>query len=259
MARASWKGFLRIGNVTLPVRLYGATRSVAPRFIQLHAIDHAPVRRVTVCAQDGEEVSDGDIIRAAEYDGKYIELTEEEIEGQTGFERDIVIRQITDAGVIDPLYYDTPYYLIPDKGGELSYAIFRRAFEKTAKVAIATLLFYGRERLAAISSHDGMMYAQTLRFQDEIVPKSDMRSPSLPQPSPAHVSIASRVLEHYDLPFYPGDYRSQQLDLLNELIERKAKGLPAKKREQISYGTTPEGEVMTEMKAMLEESPKTLG
>ena len=77
--RASWTGHFRIGNVTFPVRLYSATRSSAPKFIQLHAHDHSPVTRVTVCLQDGEELKEQDLIKAAEYGGKYVELSNSDI------------------------------------------------------------------------------------------------------------------------------------------------------------------------------------
>lgn len=258
MARASWKGYFRIGNVVMPVRLYTATRSITPHFVQLHAKDHAPVQRITVCMKDGEELKDGDIVRAAEYDGKYIELSEDELERQAGFERDIVVRQITEVSEISPIYYDSPYYLVPDKGGELMYSILRRAFEKMHKVAIATLLFYGHERLGVVSSHDGTLYFQLLRFHDEILPRSDAPSPALPQPSPAQISVASQLLERYNLAFHPSDYRNQQIDLLNELVERKAKGLPLKKREYIAESATPESEVIHKMKEMLADGPRTL-
>ena len=258
MARASWKGYFRIGNVVMPVRLYAATRSIIPHFIQLHRKDHSPVQRVTVCMKDGEKLKDGDIVRAAEYDGKYVELSEDELERQAGFERDIVVRQITEASEINPIYYDSPYYLVPDKGGELVYSILRRAFEKVNKIAIVTLLFYGRERIGAVSSFDGTLRFQLLRFHDEILPRSDAPSPALPQPSPAQISVASQLLERYNLAFHPSDYRNQQIDILNELVERKAKGLPPKKHEYIAESTTPENEVIRKMKEMLKGDPQSL-
>lgn len=164
--RASWKGYFRIGEVTVPVRLYAATRSMAPHFVQLDAKNHAPVRRVTINAEDDRELADGDIVRAAEYDGTFVELSEKEIELHSGFERDIVIRQITDADKIDPIYYN--------------------------------------------------------------------------------------------MPFYASDYRNQQVDLLNELIERKAKGLPLKKRTYTASSATPEDEVIEKMKKMLGDDPRAL-
>lgn len=256
--RASWKGYFRIGDVMMPAKLHAATRSVGPHFIQLHAVDHSPITRVTVCLQDGEELTEDDIVRAAEYDGSYVELTDKELERSTGFERNIVIRQFTDRAAIDPIYYDNPYYLAPGKGGELTYAILRRAFERTNKVAIATFLFYGRERLAVVSLQGEVIMIQVLRFYDEIVPWSDVRTPALPQPSPAQISIASQLMERYNAPFYARDYRNQQLDMIQEVIAAKAKGLPLKKRTMIAPEATPDSEVSAKMKSMLGEDPKAL-
>lgn len=256
--RASWKGYFRIGDVMMPVKLYAATRSVGPHFIQLHATDHSPVTRVTICLQDGEEIDENEIVRAAEYDGKYIELSEKELERSTGFERNIVIRQFTDRSEIDPIYYDSPYYLAPDQGGELTYAILRRAFERTDKVAIATFLFYGRERLALVSLQEEVIVIQTLRFYDEIIPRSEVKTPALPQPSPGQITIASSLIERYTAPFYARDYRNQQQDLIDEIIEAKAKGIPIKKRTGIATETTPGSQVAAKMKSMLGEDPKAL-
>jgi DNA end-binding protein Ku len=256
--RASWKGYFRIGDVMLPVKLYAATRTVGPRFIQLHAVDHSPVTRVTICLQDGEELKEDEIVRAAEYDGKYIELSEKDLERYTGFERNIVIRQFSDAAEIDPIYYDTPYYLAPDQGGELTYAILRRAFERTHKIAIATFLFYGRERLAVVSLQGEVIMAQTLRFYEEILPRSDITLPAMPQPSPAQISVASRLMEQYATSFYASDYRNQQQDRIQEVIEAKAKGLPIKKQTSIASEATPDSEVSAKLKSMLSEDPKAL-
>ncbi len=256
--RASWKGYLRIGNLTTPVRLYSATRSAAPRFVQLHTTDHAPIRRVSVCAIDGEQLTEDDIVRAVEHEGKYIEMNDRELERHSGLERDIIVRQITTASEIDPVYYDNPYYLVPDKGGELSYTILRQAFEKTGKVAIATFLFYGRERLSVVTSREGLLTLQVLRFHDEIVPRSKLPSPALPQPSPSQIALASRLFEHYSMPFHASDYRDQQADILNELIDRKSKNLPLKTYKRIPTSTTPEDQVVTTMERMLGESPDGL-
>ena len=252
--RASWSGYFRIGDVMLPVKLYSATRSSGPSFVQLHARDHSPVTRMTVCLLDGEELKEDDLVRAAEYQGSYVELSKTDIERHASVERNIAIRQFTDAGHIPPIYYDKPYYLAPDKGGELGYAILRRALEKTGKVAIVTFLFYDREKLAAVSVSDGMIMLQTLRFQDEIVPRSEVKTPALPQPTPEQASAASRLIEHYTAPLYIEDYRNQQQDYVAELVERKAKGLPLKRQQHIAPETTPPDEIARKMKTMIGEN-----
>lgn len=258
LPRASWKGYFRIGDLMVPVRLYGAVRSSSPRFVQLHAADHAPVRRLTVCSKDGAQLSDGDIVRAVEHDGKYIEMDDDALERSGSLERDIVVRQIAEVGDVAAMYYDTPYYLVADQGGELAYAMLRRAFEKTNKIAIVTFLFYGRERLAVVSALEDVLYLQTVRFYDEIMPRSELRTPALPQASPAHVAVASRLLERYSMPFHLSDYHDRQTDTLLELIERKSKGLPLKKSATIPASATPEDEVLAKMEQMLGGDPKTL-
>lgn len=256
--RASWSGHFRLGNVILPVKLFSATRDVGPQFVQLHAEDHSPVTRLTVCLQDGEELSEKDLIKAAEHDGSYIELSKSDIERVGVFERNIAVRQFTDPGDIAPIYYDKPYYLVPDTGGEQAYSILRRAFEKTGKVAIVTFLFYDRERLGVVSEQDGILVLQTLRFAEEIIPRENIRTPGLPQPTPEQAATASRLMEHYAASFHAQDYRNQQQDYVNELIERKAKGLAPKKQKQVTAETTPAEEITTRMKTMLGEKPKTL-
>lgn len=140
----------------------------------------------------------------------------------------------------------------------MGYAILRRAFEKTGKVAIVTFLFYDKERLGVVSVRDGLLTLQTLRFYDEILPKSELDTPALPQPTPAQVSTAAQLMELYGASFHIEDYHNEQLDFVNELIERKAKGLPPKRQKQVAADTTPADEISARMKTMLGEKPKSL-
>lgn len=256
--RASWKGYFRIGDLTMPVRLYSATRSISPNFVQLDTKDHLPVKRVTVSAKDGKKLNEDDIVRAIEHEGRFIELSEQEIARHAGFERDIVVQQITDPQTIDPIYYDSPYYLVPDRGGELIYSIQRRAFEKTGLAAIITMLFYGRERLGVVTPVDGLLRLQTLRFDEEIISIGEIDKPALPRPSPTQVSVASELLERHNLPFHASDYHNQQLNLLSEMVDRKSKGLPLKRHQIIASDTTPEKEVVEKMRRMLDGGTREL-
>lgn len=169
-----------------------------------------------------------------------------------------MVRQITEPAQIDTIFYDTPYYLVPDTGGELAYAILRRAFEETSQVAVATLLFYGRERLAVVSAASDIIRLHTLRFQDEITPRSQIKTPGLPQVAPAQIEAASQALERYSVAFHASDYRSRYTDKLNELVARKAKGLSAPKRAVTTPQTTPNNEVTETLQSLLANDPKSL-
>lgn len=94
--KASWSGYLRIGEMTAPIRLYSGTQTVAPRYVQLHAKDHSPVTRVTKCKKDGEELAARDIVRAVEHDGKYIEIKETDIQAGGDHDRILTVRQFSD-------------------------------------------------------------------------------------------------------------------------------------------------------------------
>lgn len=257
--RASWNGYFKLADVVLPVRLYSAITSSLPSFIQVHGRDHAPVRRVTVCSKDGEELSADDIVRAVEHDGKMIELSESELTRSHGDDKSIIVRQFAEPDAIDPIYYDKPYYMVPGTGGELAYTVLRQAFQKAGKVALVTYMYYERARLGIVRHRDGMLILQQLHFADELVPRSKLKTPALPQPSPAQVNLAASLMDRYASNFYIDDYRNEQVDELNELIDRKAKGLAPKRRPRITPQTTPEDELTPALRALAGGGATELG
>lgn len=249
--RASWNGYLRLGDVIFPVRLYTGTKSVTPHLVRLHAEDLSPVTQTIVCQKDGEELHADDIIRAIEVDGKYIEITEKDLSISGATDKNITVRQFSEHSAIDSIYYDKPYYIVPGKGGELAYTIMRQALIKSNKVAIVTYMFYEKEHLGIVKEYEGVLLLQQLRFADEIVSRRDIETLSLPQPLPAHVDIASKLMDRHTSSFFIDDYRNDQLDSLKEIIDRKAKGLPPKRQPQIAPKTTPEDEVVEKLRALL--------
>lgn len=256
--KASWNGYFRVGELTVPMRLYSGTQSATPRFVQLHAKDHSPVTRVTKCKKDGEELSPGDIIKAVEHNGTYLEIKDTDIQIESATDKVIIVRQFSDQGVVDPVYYEKPYYMVPGKGGEVAYTLLRQAFIRTNKVAITTFTLYEKEHIGIVSVNDGILMLQQLRFADEIVPRAAIKTPSLPQPSPEQVEAAVRLMERYSTPFYVEDYRNEQLDELHEVIDRRAKGLPLKHKPQIAPRTTPEEELMPKLRALLSHASHEL-
>jgi DNA end-binding protein Ku len=256
--KASWNGYFRVGELTVPMRLYSGTQSVTPRFVLLHAKDHSPVTRVTKCKKDGEELNPGDIIKAVEQNGKYLEVNDTDIQIGSTADKVIIVRQFSDSGVVNPVYYEKPYYMVPGKGGEVAYTLLRQAFIKTNKVAITTFSLYEKEHIGIVSVSDGVLILQQLRFADEIVPRSEIKTPSLPQPSPEQVDVAIRLMERYSTPFYIEDYRNEQLDELNEIIDRRGQGLPLRHKPQIAPHTTPEEELMPKLRALLTHTSNEL-
>lgn len=249
--RASWSGYIRIANMMFPVRLFSGIKSTAPQYVRLHAADYSPITQVIRCQKDGEELQADDIIRAVEIDGKYVEVSEVDAELSGAADKNITVRQFSEPSAIDPVYYDKPYYIVPGRGGELAYTIMRQAFIKSGRVAVVTYMFYEKERLGIIRTVDGILLLQQLRFAEEIVPRRDIETPSLPQPSPADVEVTAKLMDRYSSSFFIDDYQNDQLNRLNEVIARKAKGLPPKRQPQVASHTTPEDEVVEKLKALL--------
>lgn len=256
--KASWSGYFRVGDLTLPMRLYSGTQSASPRFVQLHAKDHSPITRTVKCKKDGEELRPNDIIKAVEYNGKYIEIKETDIQASSGDDKSIIVRQFSDSGAVDSIYYEKPYYMVPGKGGETAYTLLRQAFTHTKKVAITTFTLYEKEHIGIVSAVDGILMLQQLRFADEIVPRSTIKTPPLPQPSPDQVGAAVRLMERYSAPFYIADYRNEQLDDLNEVIDRRAKGLPLRRKPKIAPHATPDEELVPKLRALLAHTSNEL-
>lgn len=257
--RASWNGYFKLADVVLPIRLYSAITSTLPSFVQLHGRDHAPIRRITVCSQDGEELSADDIVRAVERDGRLVELSESDLARSHTEDKSIIVRQFAEPGAIDPIYYDKPYYMVPGTGGELAYTVLRQAFQKAGKVALVTYMYYERARLGIVRHRDGMLVLQQLHFADELLPRSKLKTPALPQPSPAQVNLAASLMERYASSFYIDDYRNNQVDELNELIDRKMRGLAPKRRSRVTPQTTPEDELTPALRALVGGSSTELG
>lgn len=253
--RASWSGYITLGNLAIPVRLYNAVRTLGPTFVQLHAKDHSPVSRTYICKKEGKEIAYRDVIRAVEHEGALVDITESEIKAALERTKNITVKQFSDPQTIDPVYYDKPHYMVPGKGGELAYTLLREAFVRAGKVAIATFTFYEKEHIGIIAAHDGILMLQQLRFAAELVPRIDIKTPSLPQPSPDQVDIAVRLIQRYSSPFYIEDYQNEQIQHLEELVARKAKGLRPKRTQRIAPHTTPEDKLIPTLKALLSEHP----
>lgn len=254
--RSSWNGNLKLGTLVVPVKLYSAVRSVGPRFVQLHAVDHTPITRQLICQKDGEEVQPKDIVRAAEYDGQMVELSDDDLQVDGTGDKSLSIRQFSEPCDIDPVYYDKPYYVIPAEGGEFGYTLLRQAFVKAKKIAIATYMLYEKQHIGIITATEGLLRLQQLRYTDEVVAPKDLPTRSLTLPAPGQVDAAVELMQRYSTEFYLSDYRNEQVDVLKKLIERRAKGLRTESRSTKRLEATAERDVLKVIRELASEPGK---
>lgn len=243
--KALWKGYITLGRLGIPVRLYAASQSSGVKFVQLHEADGSPVERPLFCRREHKEISSGDVVRGVEVGaGKYVTFTDHELAGyESGNEKVIEIRQFCVPAQVEARYYEKPYYLVPTQGGERTYALLREGLTRTAKLAIGTFYFYGNEYISAVGVYEDVLMLYRLRFADEIVPRSDIDTLAMPRANPSEVDMMQAAIERYSLPFHARDYHNAQTERIAMLAERKAKGLPMPRPEHIPADATADTDI----------------
>src|SRR5919206_2397708 len=152
MPRSIWTGAISFGLVNVPVKLYSAVSKKTVRFHQLHEKDGVRIQQKRFCPADGEEVSYDQIVKGYEITpDQYVVVTPEELESlEPRKTKTIDIEDFVDLEEIDPIYYDHPYYLVPDKGAAKAYGLLLKAMRESGKVAIARVVLRSKEQLVAI-------------------------------------------------------------------------------------------------------------
>jgi DNA end-binding protein Ku len=229
MARAIWSGTISFGLLNVPVKLYSA---VARRGISLREIresDGARIKHRRVAEGTDEEVPYGEIVKAFEITpDRYVPLNKDELAAMAPEKtRAIEVQDFVDLEQIDPIYFDSPYYLGPAEGAEKAYSLLAEAMEESGKVAIARFVFRNKEHLAALRPGDGVLTLTTMRFADEVVSPSELED-VLPEGkrkvAKKEVEMAEQLIDSLTTEFDPGAYRDEYREQLLALIERKAEG-----------------------------------
>jgi DNA end-binding protein Ku len=228
MPRAIWSGAISFGLVNVPVKLYSAVSKKTVRFHQLDDKDHVRIAQKRVNPQTGKEVAYEHIVKGYEMSpDHYVVINPDELEALAPKKtRTIDIEDFVDLEEIDPIYFDHPYYLAPDKGAQKPYALLRDAMAKAGKVAIARVVIRQKENLVAIRPTGDVMTMATLLFADEIVPPS--RLDDAPdediKTTDKELKMAKQLIDSLSGEWDPSKYKDEYRDQVLDLIERKAEG-----------------------------------
>jgi DNA end-binding protein Ku len=223
-----WQGHLRLSLVSCPVALYSATaRSGEVHFNMLHKTTHNRIRMIPTDPETGP-VDREDIVKGYEIEkDRYVIVTDDEID-QVRLEstRTIDIERFVNAADIDRLYWNDPYFLLPDGKMALdAYTVIRQAMSKTDKIALGRVVMHTRERLLAIEPRDCGLLAYSLRSHDE-VRDPDEAFDDIPRhhADPKMVAIAEKIIEQQQGPFDPSQFTDRYETALRALIKEKEKG-----------------------------------
>jgi DNA end-binding protein Ku len=255
MARAIWSGSISFGLLNVPVKLYSATSSKKVQFRELREGDGARIRHKRVAEDSGEEVPYEKIVKGYELSpDQYVVLTRDELaELDPKKTRAIEIQDFVDIDQIDPIYYNQPYYLGPDKGAEKAYALLVKAMEQAGKVAIARFVLRNKEHLAVIRPMGKVLTMATMRFADEVVKPEqldELLAADDGKPQARELKMAQQLIDSLATDFDPDKYQDEYREELLGLIEKKAAG------EEIvaPASEAPEPTKAPDLMAALEES-----
>jgi DNA end-binding protein Ku len=228
MPSAIWTGSISFGLVQVPVRLVSATKSRDVSFNQLEEGTGARIRYKKVSDQTGEEVPPDKIKRGYEISkGRYVMIEPDELDVlRPKGSHAIEIEEFVDLDEIDPLYFEQPYYLVPDAKGVKPYKLLVEAMNELNKVAIGRIIVRSKERLVAIRTVDDMLCIETMRYADEVLPREGLiPSDSDVELTDREVAMARQLVESLaSEEFLPEKYHDEYREQVLDLIERKAAG-----------------------------------
>jgi len=226
--RPSWQGQLRLSLVSCPVALYGATSHTAD--ISFHLLNPETNNRIRMIPTDPDTgpVERADLVKGYEISkNHYVVLSNDELAAvKLESTRTIEIERFVDEKDIDRLYWNDPYYLLPnEKGGAEAYGVIREALRAAGRIALGRVVMHTRERPVALEPKGKGILVYTLRMADEVIPAKDAFADiSSAKPDPKMVEIARKIIEQQEGEFEPGKFHDRYENALRDLIRRKQKG-----------------------------------
>jgi DNA end-binding protein Ku len=254
MPRSIWSGAISFGLVNVPVKLYSAVSRKTVRFHQLNGKTGTRIQQKRVDPSTGDEVSFEDIVKGYELTKEsYVVVTPDELDAlDPERTRTIDIEDFVEAAEIDPVYYDHPYYLAPDKGAGKAYRLLLDAMRESGKVAIARVVLRSKEQLVAIRPAGNALMMETMVFHDEVVAPDTIEE--LPEEADGKTSdrelkMAQQLIDSLTSEFEPERYHDEYREKVLDLIERKAQG-----EEIATQPEAPEPARVPDLMAALEAS-----
>jgi len=256
-ARPIWQGSLRLSLVSCPVALYGATSRTAD--VSFHLLNPETNNRIRMIPTDPDTgpVERADLVKGYEISkNHYVVLSNDEIQAvRLETTKTIDIERFVDEKEIDRLYWNDPYYLLPnEKGGAEAYAVIREALVQTGRIALGRVVMHTRERMVALEPRDKGIIVYTLRMGDEVVqPKDAFADIPTTKPDKQMIDIARKIIEQQEGAFEPKKFEDRYETALRDLIRRKEKG------EKLVTAEPVEEDNVIDLMAALKKSLKSKG
>ena len=251
-----WNGSISFGLVNIPVHLYsGSATRQGLDLHMLHVTDKSPVRYARICKADGKEIDYVDIVKGYEYQkDNFVVLDKDDFSKANVHKSSTIdIKQFTKSDEIDARYYDKPYYLEPEKGGEKAYGLLRDALEKTQKVAVVSYVLREREAMGIIEPVQNTLVLNQMRWPADLKSFADLNLPEKNEHgSEKEMKLAESLINQHPTPFIAEDWHDTYTEELEELIAKKVKGQHPKAKGSAPKATHVK-DLMTSLKASLDK------
>src|SRR4029078_3303027 len=225
MAASVWSGYLTFGLISMPVRLFSGARSSGISFNQLHRTDLHRVKQQLICPLDSQLLDRNDIVKGYQYrKNEYVVIEPEEIkkiEPQTA--KTMEILEFVKTSEVDPVYFESSYYMLPEEAGRRPYALLTKALEESEYVAIAKLTMHNREYTVFLRPHEGGLMLHTMYYEEEGRKGEGFGAPDV-ELKDAEVKVAHQLIEALAADWEPEKFKDEFVENLRKLIETKLQG-----------------------------------
>src|SRR5579884_4062524 len=170
MASTVWKGHLTFGLVSFPIKLYSAARSESISFHQLHKADHSRIKQVIYCQAEDKPIPRSEIVKGYEYEkDRYVVIEDEEVKKVAPATAKVMeILEFVKAAEVDPIFFETSYYMAPDEAGERPYALLFEALRQSGRVGVAKIAMHNREHIVILRPGQNGALLHTMYYSHEI-------------------------------------------------------------------------------------------
>lgn len=261
MPRSIWKGALTFGLVNIPVEVHSAVASGSERvsFRMLHKKDNSTIKNVRYCAAEDKPIPYDEVVKGYEYSkGKFVVMEDEDFRAATvESSKTIEIQDFVKNDQIDPRYFESPYYLLPQKGGEKAYALLREAIRKMGMVGLGLVTMRSNsQHLVGIKVVEDALVMNIMRYADELVDTSSFTFPTAENVRPAELQMAEQLVTTLADEFQPEKYSDTYKNNLMRIIEEKLKGKKIEVEEPVEPEPTNVLDLMTRLQESLAQGKK---
>lgn len=249
--RAIWTGAIGFGLVNIPIKLYSATESASLDLDMLDRKDLANIKFKRVNENTGKEVKWDNIVKGYFMKDHYIVLEDADFEDASPEKTKLInLHTFVKVADVDSVYFEMPYYLEPQKGGEKAYQLLIKALQKTKMAGLGSFVMRNVEHLAIIKPYENALVLNKIRYQQEIRTLDGLKLPNKIKIQKAEMDMATQLIEQHSTSFDISSYKNEYMDDLLKIIKQKDKGKrPTIRKMKVKH--TKADDLLAKLKASL--------